>query len=51
VGTYNRQSEPVRTTPITEPSTQPMRRLEPERLCPAQKNGVREAVRRVIREP
>jgi hypothetical protein len=39
--------QPVRTTPQTAPTTEPMRRLEPERLCPNQKERV---TRRIERE-
>ena len=42
-----RMPEPVRTIPTTEPIVVPDRRLEPERLCPAQKGRV---VRRLDRE-
>ena len=38
---------PTRTTPSTTPTTAPERRLEPERICPAQKNRI---VRRIERE-
>ena len=39
--------EPVRTIPTTEPIVTPDRRLEPDRICPNQKNRV---TRRLDRE-
>lgn len=42
----NSQPNPVRTTPITEPDTAPMRRLQPDKLCPNQRGRVAERVRR-----
>lgn len=38
---------PVRTDPITEPLTEPGRRLSPDKLCPDQQGRI---VRRIIRE-
>jgi hypothetical protein len=43
----NTTEAPVRTVPTTEPRTEPIRRLEPERICPNQKNRI---VRRIERE-
>jgi hypothetical protein len=39
---------PTRTAPLTAPSTAPMRRLNPEKLCPAQKTRVGERIRREL---
>jgi len=39
--------EPIRTTPKIDPQTEPLRRLEPERICPAQKVRI---TRRIERE-
>jgi hypothetical protein len=41
-------SEPVRTIPTTEPQTEPIRRLEPEKTCPAQRVRIGETVRRLL---
>jgi hypothetical protein len=41
-------TEPVRTIPQTTPETEPLRRLHPERVCPAQKNRIGERVRREL---
>lgn len=38
---------PTRTTPGTEPKTEPLRRLEPDKICPAQKGRI---TRRIERE-
>ena len=40
-------AEPVRTIPETIPTTEPRRRLEPERICPNQKERI---TRRIERE-
>lgn len=48
---YNQPPEPVRTVPTTEPTTAPMRRLEPARICPAQRGRVAERVRRELTRP
>jgi len=39
---------PVRTTPATEPTTEPLRRMEPEKVCPAQRVRIGETVRRLL---
>lgn len=39
--------DPTRTTPTTQPQTEPLRRLEPDKICPAQKARV---TRRIERE-
>ena len=39
---------PIRTTPSTQPLTEPMRRMEPERVCPAQRVRIGEKVRRLL---
>lgn len=46
---YNNNPVPTRVDPMTEPLTEPMRRLEPDKLCPNQKGRVSETVRRVLR--
>ena len=38
---------PTRTTPTTAPTTDPVRRLEPDKICPAQKNRI---IRRVEKD-
>ena len=38
--------QPVRTTPITEPQTEPMRRLHPGTECPAQRRRLGEKIKR-----
>lgn len=42
---------PTRTTPITDPSTQPMRRLEPAKVCPAQRGRIARRVERELTTP
>ncbi len=42
------QDNPVRTIPKTVPETTPQRRLEPERICPDQKQKI---VRRIKETP
>lgn len=39
---------PTRTTPITEPQTEPVRRMFPGKICPAQRTRVAEKIKRVI---
>lgn len=41
-----RVETPVRTIPAVEPDTEPIRRLNPERLCPSQKETVIRTIRR-----
>lgn len=36
------------TTPKVEPTIEPMRRMEPERICPAQRVRIGETVRRAL---
>lgn len=36
------------TTPTTAPATEPMRRMEPERVCPNQRSRIGETVRRLL---
>ncbi len=40
--------QPIRTTPITEPITEPLRRMNPGEICPAQRNRIGERVRREV---
>jgi hypothetical protein len=42
------QATPTRTTPITQPATEPIRRMEPEKVCPAQRVRIGETVRRLL---
>jgi hypothetical protein len=35
-------------TPTTAPATEPMRRMEPEKICPAQRTRIGETVRRLL---
>ena len=42
------ETTPVRTTPATTPATEPMRRMEPEKVCPAQRVRIGETVRRLL---
>jgi len=42
------EAVPVRTTPSTQPVTEPMRRMEPEKVCPAQRVRIGETVRRML---
>ena len=39
---------PTRVDPITEPSTEPMRRLQPDKICAPQRSRVGERVRREL---
>jgi len=39
---------PTRTTPATQPVTEPIRRMEPEKVCPAQRVRIGETVRRLL---
>lgn len=44
-------SEPIvtpTTTPTTAPATEPVRRMEPEKICPAQRTRIGETVRRML---
>lgn len=43
-------SEPVptRTTPGTEPQTEPLRRMQPEKICPAQRTRIAKRIRREL---
>lgn len=43
------ETNPVRTIPQTEPTTEPMRRLQPDRICRPQKQRVGDIVRRIPR--
>lgn len=36
------------TVPTTAPTTEPMRRMEPEKVCPAQRVRIGETVRRLL---
>jgi hypothetical protein len=36
------------TIPKTAPATEPMRRMEPEKVCPAQRARIGETVRRML---
>lgn len=36
------------TTPTTAPATEPLRRMEPEKVCPAQRTRIGETVRRLL---
>lgn len=36
------------TTPTTAPATEPIRRMEPEKVCPAQRTRIGETVRRML---
>lgn len=39
---------PIRTTPITEPSTEPVRRMYPSRICPGQRRDLGDKIRRTL---
>ena len=43
--------EPVRTIPETAPQTEPMRRMDPGRVCPNQKTRIAERVKREVPAP
>ena len=40
--------QPIRIVPITEPQTEPLRRLQPGRVCPAQKTRIGTRIQREI---
>lgn len=44
----NETPNPTRTTPKIEPATEPMRRLEPDKICPAQKNRITRRIEKEI---
>jgi hypothetical protein len=45
------QPNPTRIIPTTQPETVPQRRLEPAKICPAQRGRVAERVRRELTQP
>ncbi len=45
----NQPDSPTRTTPTTAPQTEPLRRMRPGELCPAQRSRVGETIRRTLR--